>query len=742
MYKASDLLDFLSDCCEEILLSNPNSKIIIAGDINQLDIKDLTHHHAIQQIVKAPTRGQNTLDVFLTNCPLYWKTPSVFQGLVRSDHLAVLVLPRITSKPIRKFIYFRDVREHRKIEMERKLADFDWSSVSTNTDLCESVRLFNATLMTMFNDCFPLKKVKVSSRDPPYMSPLVKHLCNIRNKNIRNFKSADNFILQERINKLIRENQVQAVKNENRKSTKGTKSWWDTVNKMTGKKNQGIPISSIIPPELINAYFKEMNTDGQYLAPQVLPIPNGTPIPRVDENTVKRFLTSVKRTASGPDEFPYWLWKDYGQYLAPVITRLFNRSLEEQYVPQLWKLANIRPAPKESPISECNQLRPISLTNIIMRIFERIVYKQELSKALKTFVGRDQFAYKECHNTTMALIKCQHNWLKWLDKDMDFVRIFSFDFSKAFDSVSHQILCNKLKTLNINPFVTNWIISFLTDRKQRVIVDDIHTKMVSINRGVPQGTVLGPVLFSIMVNDITAVYPDRNLLIKFADDIILSIPIQANSPDPAPEEVDNIKQWSIVNRMSLNLTKTWETVMKGKTRKQIPEKIPEIERKSELKLLGVTFSSNPCNWDTHIDSLLHRAASRLYILRVCKFYGYSDHELTSLFDSLIMSLFLYAIEVWGCAFQDKYISRFDKFCKHSLRFGYTSKQISFSNIIADRDRSLWNKLNNDPNHCLKDLLPERRRCRSLRNRRHNYILPQVRTERFKRCFINRCLFKF
>ena len=159
---------------------------------------------------------------------------------------------------------------------------------------------------------------------------------------------------------------------------------------------------------------------------------------------------------------------------------------------------------------------------------------------------------------------------------MDFVRIFSFDFSKAFDSVSHQILCNKLKTLNINPFVINWIISFLTDRKQRVIVDDIHTEMVSINRGVPQGTVLGPVLSSIMVNDITAVYPNRNLLIKFADDIILSIPIQANSPDPAPEELDNIKQWSIVNRMSLNLTKTWETIMKGKTRKQIPEKIPEI----------------------------------------------------------------------------------------------------------------------------------------------------------------------
>ena len=224
VYKASDLLDFLSDCCEEILLSNPNSKITIAGDINQLDIKDLTRHHAIQQIVKAPTRGQKTLDVFLTNCPLYWKTPSEFQGLVRSDHLAVLVLPRITSKPIRKFVYSRDVREHRKIEMERKLADFDWSSVSTNADLCESVRLFNGTLMTMFNDCFPLKKVKVSSRDPPYMSPLVKHLCNIRNKNIRNFKSADNFILQERINKLIRETKFRLSKMKTENSLKEPKA--------------------------------------------------------------------------------------------------------------------------------------------------------------------------------------------------------------------------------------------------------------------------------------------------------------------------------------------------------------------------------------------------------------------------------------------------------------------------------------------------------------------------------------
>ena len=100
---------------------------------------------------------------------------------------------------------------------------------------------------------------------------------------------------------------------------------------------------------------------------------------------------------------------------------------------------------------------------------------------------------------------------------MDFVRVFSFEFSKAFDSVPHAIVCNKLMSLKMNPYVINWIVSFLSNRKQRVVVDGFVTEIVSIDRGVPQGTVLGPILFSIMVNDKRPVYPERNLLLKYAD---------------------------------------------------------------------------------------------------------------------------------------------------------------------------------------------------------------------------------
>ena len=95
------------------------------------------------------------------------------------------------------------------------------------------------------------------------------------------------------------------------------------------------------------------------------------------------------------------------------------------------------------------------------------------------------------------------------------------------------------------------------------------------------------------------------------------------------------------NRISLNSPKTWEMLLRSRTSKPIPPSTPGIERKEWLKHLGITFHMDPCNWDLHIDSLLSRAASRLYIFKICKYYGYSKDQLSKLFDSLIMSLFLY-----------------------------------------------------------------------------------------------------
>ena len=214
-----------------------------------------------------------------------------------------------------------------------------------------------------------------------------------------------------------------------------------------------------------------------------------------------------------------------------------------------------------------------------MRLFEMVVYKQEIASTFKSVIGRDQFAYKQGTNTTDALIMCLHDWLKWLDEGADSVRVISFDYEKAFDLVSHNIICEKLKTLEINPYTINWIISFLANRKQRVVVDGIETVYVDINKGVPQGKVLGPFLFSLIVNDIKLMDPQNNLLVKFADDITTSAPVKSGS-DSAEAEVGSVQNWSEANQMTLNLSKTWDMVVHCGSMKPLPAPIVGIERKS------------------------------------------------------------------------------------------------------------------------------------------------------------------
>ena len=140
------------------------------------------------------------------------------------------------------------------------------------------------------------------------MTPLVKHLCKMRNRQIRMGISPE---LQEKINILIRENQIRAVKDENRKFKRGSKEWLRTVHKIFPGRSINVDrVSSVIDPGRMNEFFQKINTDAHYTTPVPLLIPEGTRIPTVDENNVKNMI-NLKRTGAGPDGFPYWLWKEY-----------------------------------------------------------------------------------------------------------------------------------------------------------------------------------------------------------------------------------------------------------------------------------------------------------------------------------------------------------------------------------------------------------------------------------------------
>ena len=222
--------------------------------------------------------------------------------------------------------------------MEKKLAEYDWSTISSVQDLDIAACKLNYSILSLINECFPQIKVRISSRDPPFMSPLVTHLCNLRNKQIKMGINPD---LQNQINKLIRNHQIRAVRQDNKKHKQGSRGWWRTVDRMTGRKTKTTNISSTIDPESINTYFHSINSDAYYTTPERVVIPEDTRLPMIEAHVVEKFLMKQKRTAAGPDEIPYWIWRDYAPFLAPMVTKIVNLSLNQQHVPLIWKLANI-----------------------------------------------------------------------------------------------------------------------------------------------------------------------------------------------------------------------------------------------------------------------------------------------------------------------------------------------------------------------------------------------------------------
>ena len=181
-------------------------------------------------------------------------------------------------------------------------------------------------------------------------------------------------------------------------------------------------------------------------------------------------MSSLKKTANGPDQIPYWVWKDQAEMFTPIITRLWNLSLATHQWPSSWKRANINPLPKvDVPVAR-RDFHGINVTPVIARAMEKAVYKIYAQWLVEEHLLDSQFAYQEGGSCMDALLLIQTKICKFLDDPKHHaVRMFAMGFSKAFDSVSHQLLAEKLKNVPLNPYIINWWLRFLQGRKQRVI---------------------------------------------------------------------------------------------------------------------------------------------------------------------------------------------------------------------------------------------------------------------------------
>jgi len=221
--------------------------------------------------------------------------------------------------------------------------------------------------------------------------------------------------------------------------------------------------------------------------------------------------------ACGPDEIPYRFWRDFSARLAEPLCCIFNCSLRKGVFPSVWKRANVTPVPKvATPVDITKDLRPISLTPTVSKVLESFDGQWILDELDGKLDGRQYGALKGI-STTHELVDILHHWHHAIENNCA-VRAVFLDYAKAFDHVDHSIVIQKLLDLGVSKVLFRCLCSFLVERKQRVKFSEYITDRLTLNGCMLQGSYLGPLIFLILINDLTA----RCLLHKFVDDTTLT----------------------------------------------------------------------------------------------------------------------------------------------------------------------------------------------------------------------------
>ena len=337
----------------------------------------------------------------------------------------------------------------------------------------------------------------------------------------------------------------------------------------------------------------------------------------ISEQDVCKELLNLKRgKAPGPDNIPSWILKDFAPELSSPITRIFNASIQESSVPKLWKEADVIPIPKVNIIKDAEKdLRPISLTTILSKTLEHFV-TEWIMKQINRLIDRRQIEALPGLSTTHALVSLFHHLYSLSDVPNQCVRILLLDFSEAFDRINNHFLMTKMEGMDIDPILMAWVRNFLTGRRQRVKIGKFVSSLEPVNGGVPQGTVLGPILFIIMINDLLMEYQARW---KYVDDSTLTETITRDQPSSLQTTLNSINQWCETCDMRLNTKKCKELLICFWKHK--PDVSPlilnnqPIEVVKSAKLLGLIFNDH-LKWNDQVGQIVKKSSKRLYMLRL------------------------------------------------------------------------------------------------------------------------------
>jgi len=376
-----------------------------------------------------------------------------------------------------------------------------------------------------------------------------------------------------------------------------------------------------------------------------------------ENEVIKELIKLNPQKAQGPDQLPTQVLKECARELTPSITTLFNDSLTTGTIPNSWKQANVVPIHKKGTKHQPSNYRPISLLPVISKILERCIYNRIIDFILPKITSL-QHGFLRNRSTATQLLEVFSNINTILDTG-DQADVVYFDLSKAFDSVPHKLLIHKLQSFGITGMLLKWLENYLTNRSQRVAFNGVYSEWLPVTSGVPQGSILGPLLFLLYINDLPNALSENTLCAIFADDTKVYRHINSHQDHLILQhDINNIFQWSKTWGLTFNKLKCNIISLKrnhNSTEYLYSMDATTLPRVTTAPDLGVKIAHN-LHWNPHITDITTKANRRLWFtIRTLGWDAPLKTKLT-LYTALVRSILEYNTTIWSPTTKDNIIA--------------------------------------------------------------------------------------
>ena len=731
--------DILSNSLD--LYINKYDRFLLTGDFNAEDtepvLENFLEQYSFKNIVKEDTcfknpKNPSCIDLFITNCPMSFQNTKVLaNGLSDFHKMPITVLKLKFQKAKPKEVTYRDYKKFNGIQFKHDLK----LALQNGYNTYES---FDKIVLETLDKHAPLKKKIIRANHAPYMTKQLRkaimHRSQLQTKYFKTKKDSDNVMFKKQINyvsRLYKKEKKNFYENLDIKVLQDNKQFWKVIKNLFSDKSINAKQITLVNGEDIisedpevsktfQTFFKEAvsklgikenecninleadNIDDPIVAaiakfkshPSILKIIENLgdlqdrfKFKSVNTNDMKKQFKNLNpKKASTYKTIPTKILKENEELCSPPLLEYVNNTLlQTKEFPNTLKIADVHPIykPEKKDATNVEHYRPISVLPAASKIFERIMQIQ-IAEYMDEHLSPYLCGYRVGFSAQHALISLIEKWRITLDK-RGYAGAVLMDLSKAFDCLNHDLLIAKLHAYGFNKDSLYLIRNFLKNRWQRVKINTSFSSWYELLVGVPQGSVLGPLLFNIYLNDLFFINENTNVC-NYADDTTLHTSDQSLQVVLDHLENDSLLaiKWFEDNYMKLNPDKC-HLLVAGHKYEKVSVKVGNetILESREEKLLGIKIDNN-LKFKTHIYEICKKAGSKLTaIARQCNMLSFE--KLRTLLLSFVHSQFSYSPLVW-MFHNRKENSQINRIHERALRILYRDDISSFEELL-DRDGS-------------------------------------------------------